>query len=118
MQDTAKAIARFLQYSPFKLRPLADVVRGHSVEYALNWLSVCALRRAAPLKKLIASAAANAKSFNPNVALSDLYITDIRVDHGPSRRYFKPGAMGRAGLQRKRLSHASVVVKVKGQKEV
>ena len=118
MQVIAKAIARFLHYSPFKLRPLADVVRGRSVTYALHWLSVCSLQRATPLKKLIQSAVANATNADQQISASDLYIADIRVDHGPTRKSFKPGAMGRAGMIRKRLSHASVVLKVKKQKEV
>ena len=39
-----------------------------------------------------------------------LVIKDIRVDQGPMFRYFKPGAMGRANIYRKRLSHMSVIV--------
>ena len=37
MQFVAKA--RYVRISPYKLRPLADVVRGKNVAYALNWLS-------------------------------------------------------------------------------
>lgn len=116
MQFTAKA--RFLKFSPFKLRPLADVVRGRSAEYALRWLSVCSLKRAIPIKKLIASAVANARFSKKDILASKLFITDIRIDQGSSQRYYKPGPMGRAGLQRKRSSHASVVLKLKTEKEV
>ena len=116
MQFTAKA--RFLRFSPFKLRPLADVVRGCEAEQALQWLSVCSLKRAVPLKKLIASAVANAVSSREHIMVTDLVIAEIRIDQGPSQRYYKPGAMGRASLLRRRLSHASVVLKLKDQKEV
>lgn len=116
MQFTAKA--RFLRVSPFKLRPLADVIRGREAEKALRWLSVCSLKRAASLKKLVASAVANASSVHGEIAAKDLFIADIRIDQGPSQRYYKPGAMGRASLLRRRLSHASVVLKLKNQKEV
>jgi large subunit ribosomal protein L22 len=116
MQFTAKV--RFLRYSPFKLRQLADVVRGRKVEHAIRWLSVCSLKRALPLRKLLASAAANAVSSGKNVEVGDLVVSEIRVDQGPSQRYYKPGAMGRASLLRRRLSHASVVLTVKKQKEV
>lgn len=115
-QFTAKA--RFLRFSPFKLRPLADVVRGRGAEQALRWLSVCSLKRAIPLKKLIASAVANAVSRHEHIAATDLVIAEIRIDQGPSQRYYKPGAMGRAGLLRRRLSHASVILTMKDQKEV
>jgi len=91
------------------MRPLVDVVRGKSVAYALNWLGTCALKKAVPIVKVIESAAANAKSLQ-NLDTKDLVISDIRVDQGPMTRYFKPGAMGRANIYRKRLSHMSVIV--------
>jgi large subunit ribosomal protein L22 len=107
MQFTAKA--RYVRVSQYKMRPLADVVRGKNVAYALNWLSTCALKKAVPIQKMIESAAANAKSLQ-NLDSRDLVITDIRIDQGPMFRYFKPGAMGRANIYRKRLSHMSVIV--------
>lgn len=107
MQFVAKA--RYIRVSHFKMRPLVDVVRGKNVAYALNWLSTCSLKKAVPVAKLIESAAANAKSLQ-NLDSRDLIIKDIRVDQGPMFRYFKPGAMGRANIYRKRLSHMSVIV--------
>lgn len=107
MQFIAKS--RFIRYSPFKLRPLADVVRGKSVHYALAWLSTSALNKATPLRKIIESAAANAR-YLKQYQNEDLKIKEIRVDQGPIFRYFKPGAMGRANVQRKRLSHLSIVL--------
>ena len=108
MQFIAKA--RFIRVSPYKLRVIADVIRGKNVKYALSWLSTCALKRAEPLKKMVESAAANAKDLQ-NMNTEDLFITDIRVDEGPSYKYFKAGAMGRSNIYKKRTSHMSVVVK-------
>ena len=107
MQFVAKA--RYIRISHFKIRPLADVVRGKSVAYALNWLNTCALKKAVPMKKMIESAVANAKQAE-NLTAKDLIIKEIRIDQGPMFRYFKPGAMGRANIYRKRLSHMSVIV--------
>ena len=107
MQFGAKA--KYIRYSPYKLRPLADVLRGKNVRYALNWLTTCPLQKVRPIKKLIESAAANAKSLQ-NVDANALTIKTICVDQGPSYRYFKPGAMGRANPCKKRLSHISVVL--------
>jgi large subunit ribosomal protein L22 len=107
MQFVAKA--RFIRFSPYKLRPLVDVVRGKNVIYALNWLATCPVQKAVPIRKMIESAVANAKSLH-NIESTDLVIRDIRVDQGPIFRYFKPGAMGRANIYRKRLSHMSVTV--------
>jgi len=110
MEFVAKA--KFLHYSPYKLRLLVDVIRGKNVSYALNWLSVYEMQRTVPIKKALESAAANAKNLE-NLELNDLLIKDIRVDQGPMFKYFKPGAMGRANRQTKRLSHISIVLKSK-----
>jgi large subunit ribosomal protein L22 len=107
MQFSAKN--RFLSISPFKLRPFADVVRGKNVEQAIRWFSTVAVKRSVPIKKLIESAAANAKDLH-NIAMSDLKIVDIRIDGGPIQKYYKPGAMGRSNPYRKRFSHATVVL--------
>jgi large subunit ribosomal protein L22 len=111
------AKARFIRYSPYKLRPLADVIRGKNVRYALDWLTTVPVQRVMPLKKVIESAVANAKN-GKNIEATELLIKDIRVDQGPIFRYFKPGAMGRANPQRKRLSHISVVLEHLVTKEV
>ena len=111
MQFVAKT--RFIRISPYKLRPLADVIRGKKAGYALNWLSSCALKRAMPIKKAVESAIANAKSLQ-NVGIESLTISEIRIDEGPSFRYFKPGAMGRSNVHKRRLSHISVVLKPEG----
>ena len=103
------AKAKYLRYSPYKLRPLADVLRGKNVQYALNWLSTCQLKKIRPIRKLIESAVANAKNLQ-NLEANVLKIKNICVDQGPSYKYFKPGAMGRANPRKKRFSHISVVL--------
>jgi large subunit ribosomal protein L22 len=110
MEFVAKA--KYVRYSPYKLRPLADVIRGKAVSYALNWLSTYRTKRAIPVQKAIESAAANAKNLN-NVDTSTLFVKEIRIDQGPIQRSFKPAAMGRAMPQRKRLCHVSVVLEQK-----
>jgi large subunit ribosomal protein L22 len=110
MQFSAKAL--YIPYSPYKLRPLANVVRGKSVVYALGWLKTYKSRRTEPLKKALESAVANAKNLK-NIDPHELSIKEICVDQGPIHRYFKPGAMGRAMIQRKRLCHISVTLETK-----
>jgi len=105
MHFSAKAL--YIPISPYKLRPVADVVRGKNVQQALSWLATCALKKAIPVRKLIESAAANAKD-QKGLQASDLFIQKLYVDQGPIRRYFKPGAMGRANIQRSRKSHITV----------
>lgn len=114
-QDSAGqfgAIARNVHYSPYKLRPIVDVVRGKDVGYALSWLTTYKNQRVEPIKKLLESAVANAKNLE-NVGSSELVVKDIRVDQGPIRRYFKPGAQGRAKPQRTRMCHIKVTLQTK-----
>lgn len=106
------ASARYVNYSPYKLRPIADIVRGKDVVYALNWLTTYRTQRAEPIRKLLESAVANAKN-KSSVEGSLLKVKEIRVDGGPIHRYFKPGAQGRANIQRRRLCHMKIVLEVK-----
>ncbi len=110
------AKARYIRFSPFKLRPLVDVVRGKNVRYALSLLSSFPTKRTGSVKKVIESAAANAKNL-ANIEVADLKIKDIRVDQGPAVRYFKPGAMGRSNVYKRRFSHISVVLEQIDKKE-
>ena len=106
-KNTYSAKARYVRFSPYKLRPYADVIRGKNVQYALNWLTTYASQRTIPMKKILESAAANARHLD-KVNASQLVVKDIRVDQGPMFRYFKPGAMGSANVYKKRFSHISV----------
>ena len=110
MQFVAKA--KFIRYSPYKLRPYADLVRGKNAQYALAWLTAHENQRITPLRKAIKSAIANAHS-SKGIASDALYIKDLRVDQGPIFKYFKPGPMGRAVVLRKRFSHISVILEKK-----
>ena len=108
MQFNAKA--RYVRFSPYKLRPLADVVRGKNVSFALHWLATHAVKRIVPVQKVIESAVANAKQ-QGNLEKERLYVDEIRIDEGPSYKYFKTGAMGRSNPYKRRFSHISVVLK-------
>jgi large subunit ribosomal protein L22 len=115
MQFVAKT--KYVHSSPYKLRPLVNALKGKNVVYALNVLKMASFRRAIPVRKMIASAVANAK-YLQNIDPEMLVIETLRVDQGPMHRYYKPGAMGRSTIQRKRLSHMYVVLKSIANKEV
>jgi len=111
-----KAKAMGVHYSPYKLRPIADLIRGKRAAYALAWCATNATRRTQPVKKVLDSAVANAKSLQ-NIALDELWVKRIYIDQGPIRRHFKPAAQGRAMPQRRRLCHINVELEVKTNKE-
>lgn len=107
MQFSAKT--KFVRFSPYKLRPIADVIRGKAVPSVLNWLATYRIKRVRPFKKLLESAVANAQNLK-ELRPEQLVVKEVCVDQGPIVTYFKPGAMGRANMQRKRMSHISVVL--------
>lgn len=105
-----KASARNIPYSAYKLRPIVDVIRKKSLEYALQWLSIYRNRRSVPVQKLLNSVFANARYNNDKADLSAFMIKEIKVDQGPSRKYMKPSAQGRGQMQRRRHCHIFVSI--------
>jgi len=109
MQVNAKS--KYIRISPYKLRPVVDAIRGFRLDKAVAWLNTRALKKTRPVVKTILSAYANGKNIQPNVSsMAEFVIKEIRVDQGPIIKYYKPGAMGRAMVQRKRLSHLQVIL--------
>lgn len=108
---------KYVWYSPYKLRPLADVIRGKNAVDALNWLTIYKSQRTVALKKTLESAVANAKD-RQGIDKQDLVVSKVCIDQGPIRKYFKPGAMGRASIQRSRACHITVEVSVAGSKKI
>ncbi len=101
-----KAILKNYRQSPRKVRLVADVVRGKSVEQALNALRFLDKRAAQPFAKVVASAVANAKS--AGVDISRLVIKKVSVDKGTVMKRFMPRARGSASRINKRSSHILV----------
>ncbi|AOZ72231.1 50S ribosomal protein L22 [Boudabousia tangfeifanii] len=110
----AKAKVRYLRVTPMKARRVVDVVRGKRVQDALNILQFAPQAAATDVRKLVASAAANAKEAAKAAGEThneaDLYIKEAFVDEGPTMKRFRPRAQGRAGRINKRTCHITVVV--------
>ncbi len=104
-----KAVARGVQMSPRKVAVVAALVRGRSVEDALTILSHTPRRSALAVKKVIASAKANA-DHNHGYKPATLQITEISVTPGPRIKRFRPAAHGRALPFQKKSSHIRVII--------
>jgi large subunit ribosomal protein L22 len=90
---------------------MADLVRGKPAGSAIAMLQFTPKAAAAPLRKLIQSAVANATDLSKGaVDVDRLVVKTISVDQGPTGRRFMPRAMGRATRINKKTSHVSVVV--------
>ena len=116
----SRATSKYVRVSPYKLRPIADVIRGLSVDRALSWLKTHSIKRMRPITKTLLSAIANVKNAKTDnaVPVDSLIIKEIRIDQGPSISYIKPGAMGRASSQQKRMSHVEIVLDQKVSKKL
>jgi large subunit ribosomal protein L22 len=103
----ATASARFQRISPRKARMIINFVRGRDASEALQLLDFT-FKAAAPfVKKLIASAIANAKQKRPDVEAESLFISKAAVDKAPNAqlRRWRPRAQGRATQIQKGVSH-------------
>ena len=107
MPVTAKL--NYLRIAPRKVRLLADLIRGKSVEQAQSILSFTTKRASQPLSKLLKSAMASAKN-QSKAQTQDLYISKITVDEGPKLKRFMPRARGSAYEIQKKSSHITLVL--------
>jgi len=107
-QQTAKL--SYLRIAPRKVRSVADLVRGMSVNEAEAQLLMVRRRPAKPLLKLLRSAIANAK--NKQINADHLFISEIRVDQGPMLKRILPRARGSASPIQKKMSHVTLVLGV------
>jgi large subunit ribosomal protein L22 len=103
----SQASARFQRISPRKARVIVNLVRGRDAAEALQLLDFTPKSGAPVIKKLIASALANARQKNPQVDPDSLFISRAAVDKGPDShmRRWRPRAMGRATRIQKGVSH-------------
>lgn len=104
-----KAIHRNARSSAQKTRLVADQVRGLPVDKALDLLKFSPRKAAALIRKVLASAVANAEN-NYSLNYDKLVVSRIMVDEGPSLKRIMPRAKGRADRIVKRTSHISVYV--------
>ena len=93
--------------SPRKVRLVAGLVKGKTVAQALIELDVLPKRAAAPIRKLIASAVANA-AHNFKVDPNDLVVTNCTVDNGIVLKRSQPMSRGRAFPVHKHSSHVTL----------
>jgi len=111
MEVSAKA--RHVRMAPRKVRLVADLVRGMDLPAAEAQLTFVRKAAARPVLKLLRSAKANAEH-NFKLEPSTLFIKTITVDGGPVLHRWRARAHGRAAPIRKRTSHITVVLDVRG----
>lgn len=112
------AKASMVRIAPRKVRLVADLIRGRSVNEALDTLNFTQKRAAPIMVKMIESTLAgiyNSEQLDWDV--DDLVVGEVTVNEGPTLRRFKPRAQGRATRINKRTSHINMVLQQKNQEK-
>ena len=104
-----KAILRGVRLSEQKGRLVADLVRGKSVEQALNILTFSPKKGAKIIKKVVESAIANAEH-NDGADIDALRFKSIYVEQGMTLKRFTARAKGRGNRISKPTCHIYVTV--------
>ena len=110
MATDIRAEARFVSVSAQKVRLVVDLVRGRTVNDALDVLKFTPNKAAHPVYKVVASAMANAEE-NFGVSRDDLIIYRIFADEAPTRKWRRFGARGRFKPWLRRSSHITVILR-------
>ena len=111
-----KAIHRFARVSARKVRLVADLIRDRHVRDALDILAFTGKRAARMVEKVLLSAVANADD-QGEVDADGLFITEARVDEGPTIDRWRPKDRGRAHPIRKRTCHIRIEVDSEEKRE-
>ena len=104
-----QAIAKGVRMSPRKVGIVAQLVRGRTVADALVILEHTPRRTAEAVRKVVASAQANA-DHNHNLKPDTLRNVETSVTPGPRLKRYRPAAHGRALPFQRKTSHIRVVV--------
>ncbi len=110
----AKAIAKYVRVSPFKVQRVVNSIRGRPVREAQSMLRYMPSRTAQVVAKALNSAVANAEN-NLELDRDELIVARAYVDKGPSTKRLQPRARGRADVRTRRSSHITVVVAERGR---
>jgi large subunit ribosomal protein L22 len=110
MAEDIRAVARYIPYSPQKVRLVADLIRGKDVLEALNILRFTSKAASRPMIKVLNSAIANAEE-NFGVSRDELFVYRVYADEAPTRRWRRFGARGRFKPILRRASHITVILR-------
>ena len=103
-----KAFLKNYRQAPRKVRLVAQLIKGKNTAEAIAELDFLAKRAGLPIKKLLLSAVANAKSMG--IETGNLFIKELRVDKGITMKRMMPAAMGTGHRINKRTSHLNLVL--------
>jgi large subunit ribosomal protein L22 len=99
----ARAEAKHIRISPFKVRPVLPLIKGAQVEQAMAILAATNKKGAELLAKVLKSAIANASVKGHEK--DNLFISNAIANPGSTFRRYRAASFGRATMIQKRTSH-------------
>jgi len=102
----AQAKGRHIRISPHKVRPVIDLIRGKDVNTSMAILSQVDKRATVLVQKVLSSAIHNAKQ--KGLDESQLFVSGIKADMGPTWKRYRSAPFGRATQVLKRTTHLTI----------
>ena len=109
-ENEALAVGAQIRGSAQKLNLVAGLIRGKRAEEAMNILAFSPKAMARDVKKVLASAIANAEN-NHNLDVDSLVVAEASVGKSLSMKRWNPRARGRAARIVKPFSRVRIVVR-------
>jgi large subunit ribosomal protein L22 len=107
MESLAKL--SYARITPRKMRLVANLAKGLTIEKAHYQLDFSPKKGAKLLSALLDSAIANARE-KGGMDMDNLIVKNVLVDDGPIFKRFMPRAMGRATPILKKMSHVTIIL--------
>ncbi|MFT6289785.1 MAG: large subunit ribosomal protein L22 [Ilumatobacter sp.] len=104
-----KSTAKYVRSSASKARAVLNLIRGIDVVSADEVLQFTDRHIAHDVRKVLASAVANAVN-NDDEEAEELFVLACFADEGPTLKRFRPRARGRASRIYKRTCHITIIV--------
>ena len=111
---SAIATLRMLRVSPRKLNLVAQMIRGKSVDKAINALTFSPKRIASDVKKTLLSAIANAEN-NHGLDIDRLFVSEATVGKALVMKRMDIRGRSKAGRIKKPFSHLRIIVSEIGE---
>ncbi len=109
-ENEARAYGKYLRTSPQKLNLVAQLIRGKNAGRALTDLEFSKRRIAQDVRKVLASAVANAEN-NHGLDVDRLVVAQATVGKTMTMKRFRARARGRAARIEKKFSNLTIVVR-------
>ena len=109
-RDQGIATAKYIRIAPRKVRVVADLIKGKSLDDAYAILTYTPKAASPVIAKVLKSAESNAVN-NFGLNRENLYVETAIANPGPVLKRYIPRARGSASSIKKRTSHITIVLK-------